>query len=171
MYHTIMTTMVPKYTWFRLHPLNFCNIVAILKEPNSLNHLCKQLIHVSKKRYRCKWTLETIPLYTKTQNKVKQQWLLLLFFICVYLSIVQKNLYIIFIVILISLIFTYWQVTAVDKDLNSDITYRITDKSFEIFHINAKSGDITLYTSLTEHFLKLYNFEVVASDGDNKTSR
>ena len=34
MYHTIMTTMVPKYTWFRLHPLNFCNIVAILKESN-----------------------------------------------------------------------------------------------------------------------------------------
>ena len=34
MYHTIMTTMVPKYTWFRLHPQNFCNIVAILKESN-----------------------------------------------------------------------------------------------------------------------------------------
>jgi hypothetical protein len=115
--------------------------------------------------------LETIPLYTKTQNKVKQQRLLLLFFICVYLSIVQKNLYIIFIVILISLIFTYWQVTAVDKDLNSDITYRITDKSFKIFHINEKSGEITLNTSLTENFLKLYNFEVVASDGDKKTSR
>ncbi|CAG2240946.1 FAT4 [Mytilus edulis] len=63
------------------------------------------------------------------------------------------------------------EVRANDKDLASDISYRVTDKSLQTFLVDSKTGKITLDVSLTEKFSKLYSFEIVASDGDKKAPR
>ncbi|VDI57094.1 Hypothetical predicted protein [Mytilus galloprovincialis] len=63
------------------------------------------------------------------------------------------------------------EVKASDKDLAPAISYTITDKSLQTFLVNLKTGKITLNVSLTENFLKLYSFEIVASDGDKKAPR
>ncbi|XP_029439877.1 protocadherin gamma-A10-like [Rhinatrema bivittatum] len=64
--------------------------------------------------------------------------------------------------------------TDLDQGIHSEVTYsfkKITEKASKIFHLNSKTGEITVTGNLDFEESKLYEIEVQAEDGGGLSSR